>query len=94
MASPKNQQYFKKAKDMFPGGVNSPVRTFRAVSTPPIAVSKGKGPYIWDMDGKQYTDYLQSWGALIVGHAHPAVTRAIHEAAGRGTSYGLSSRPE
>ena len=71
-----------------PGGVNSPVRAFRAVGGEPLFISKASGPRVTDADGNEYLDLVMSWGALIHGHAHPNVVRAISEAAGRGTSYG------
>ena len=71
-----------------PGGVNSPVRAFRAVGGTPLYFAKAKGAILTDADGKAYVDYVSSWGAIILGHAHPAVTEAVTKAAEGGTSYG------
>ncbi|MCW2899729.1 MAG: glutamate-semialdehyde--aminomutase [Streptosporangiaceae bacterium] len=89
-----SQQLFERAGAVVPGGVNSPVRAFRAVGgTPPFMVS-GRGPYLTDADDRQYVDLICSWGPMILGHAHPAVVSAIREAAGRGTSYGAPTPGE
>lgn len=71
-----------------PGGVNSPVRAFRALGRPPLFIARGEGAYLYDEDGNRYIDYVLSWGPLILGHAHPDVVRAVSEAAARGTSFG------
>jgi glutamate-1-semialdehyde 2,1-aminomutase len=76
------------------GGVSSPVRAFKAVGGTPIFIERGKGPKIWDVDGNAYLDYVCSWGPLILGHSHPAVTRAVIEAVRRGTSFGAPTVPE
>ncbi|HSJ08386.1 MAG TPA: glutamate-1-semialdehyde 2,1-aminomutase [Longimicrobiales bacterium] len=76
------------ARAVIPGGVNSPVRAFRRVGGEPFFVDRAEGATLCDVDGREYIDLVMSWGALLLGHAHPAVTRAISEAAGRGTSYG------
>ena len=77
-----------------PGGVNSPVRAMRSIGREPIFVSRGEGPYLWDVDGKRYVDWVSSWGPLILGHADPLVVDAIRSAAGRGTSYGAPTEGE
>ena len=77
-----------QAQTLLPGGVDSPVRAFRAVGGTPRFIARGKGAYVWDVDDNRYVDYLASWGPLIAGHAHPGVVAAIQEAATRGTSYG------
>ena len=77
-----------------PGGVNSPVRSFNAVSGTPVFISRAKGQYIYDEDGNKYTDYMSSWGPLILGHAAPEVVRAVKSAAEKGTSYGAPCRNE
>jgi len=77
-----------------PGGVNSPVRSFSAVTGSPIFISRAKGPYLYDVDGNKYIDYMSSWGPLILGHSHPDVIRAIKESAKKGTSYGLTCEYE
>jgi glutamate-1-semialdehyde 2,1-aminomutase len=82
---------FQQAQTIFPGGVNSPVRAFRAVGGQPLFIERGEGAYLYDVDGNRYVDYVLSWGPLITGHAHPEVVRAIQEAAVWGTSYGAPS---
>ena len=84
----KSQLLFEKARSLMPGGVNSPVRAFRAVGGDPIFIDHGKGPLMTDVDGKSYIDYVLSWGPLIVGHAHPEVVEALSRAAETGTSFG------
>jgi glutamate-1-semialdehyde 2,1-aminomutase len=84
-------ELFQEAQTLFPGGVNSPVRAFRAVGGQPLFIARGEGPYLLDVDGNRYIDYVLSWGPLITGHAHPDVVKAIQEAAFRGTSYGAPS---
>jgi glutamate-1-semialdehyde 2,1-aminomutase len=79
---------FERACRLIPGGVNSPVRAFRRVGGDPFFVDRGEGAYLYDVDGRKYIDFVMSWGALMLGHAHPAVTHALTEAAQRGTSYG------
>ncbi|MDQ3952063.1 MAG: aminotransferase class III-fold pyridoxal phosphate-dependent enzyme, partial [Actinomycetota bacterium] len=68
-----------------PGGVNSPVRSFEAVGSHPFFVASASGPYLTDVDGNTYLDFVQSWGALLFGHAHPAIVEAVAEAARKGT---------
>ncbi len=82
---------FQEAQKLFPGGVNSPVRAFRAVGGQPLFIGRGEGPYLYDVDGNRYIDYVLSWGPLITGHAHPKVIEAIQQAACKGTSYGAPS---
>jgi glutamate-1-semialdehyde 2,1-aminomutase len=77
-----------------PGGVNSPVRAMRSIGRDPIFIERGEGPYIWDVDGNRYVDWVSSWGPLILGHADPVVVEAVREAAGRGTSYGAPTAGE
>jgi glutamate-1-semialdehyde 2,1-aminomutase len=79
---------FERAKGFFPGGVNSPVRAFRSVGGDPFIVKYGKGPYLFDVDGNRYVDYINSWGPLVLGHAYPSVVEAIATQAARGTSFG------
>ncbi|HIC86343.1 MAG TPA: glutamate-1-semialdehyde-2,1-aminomutase [Desulfobacterales bacterium] len=86
--STKSEILFEKAKKYIPGGVNSPVRAGKAVGIIPPFIAKAQGCYIWDEDGKQYIDYVASWGPMILGHAHPEVVEAIREQALIGTSYG------
>jgi glutamate-1-semialdehyde 2,1-aminomutase len=87
----KSISLFKEAQTLFPGGVNSPVRAFRAVGGQPLFIQRGEGPYLFDVDGNRFIDYVLSWGPLITGHAHPDVVKAIQEAALLGTSYGAPS---
>jgi glutamate-1-semialdehyde 2,1-aminomutase len=89
-----SRSLFDRAARVIPGGVNSPVRAFRAVGGNPIFVSRAEGPYLYDADGQRYIDYVGSWGPMILGHAHPAVIAAIQEAAARGTSFGAPTELE
>lgn len=91
---PHSVTLFRQASDIFPGGVNSPVRAFRSVGGQPLFISRGEGAYLFDVDGHRFLDYVLSWGPLILGHAHPQVTAALYEAIGRGTSYGAPNRLE
>ena len=84
----KSSQAFAQAKEVMPGGVNSPVRSFARVKCDPPFIAKASGSKIYDIDGNEYIDYVGSWGPMIVGHAHPNVVKAIQEATTRGTSYG------
>ena len=84
----RSEQYYKKAQTLFPGGVNSPVRAFRAVGGQPLFIERGAGVHLFDVDGNRYIDYVLSWGPLIAGHAHPAVVEALVQAVAKGTSYG------
>lgn len=90
----RSEELFAEAQRFIPGGVNSPVRAFRSVESTPVFAARGEGAYIWDEDGKRYTDYIGSWGPLILGHAFPAVTGAICEAARSGASFGLPTERE
>lgn len=85
---------FRQAVQYLPGGVNSPVRAFRAVETDPVFIARGAGSRVYDIDGNEYIDYLGSWGPLILGHAHPAVVQAIEETARKGTSFGAPTELE
>ena len=84
----KSSQLFKRAQAVLPGGVNSPVRAFRKVGGEPFFVRRAEGARLIDVDDNSYVDYVMSWGALMLGHAHPAIVGAVQEAAERGTSYG------
>jgi glutamate-1-semialdehyde 2,1-aminomutase len=84
-------ELFKQAQDLLPGGVDSPVRAFRAVGGQPLFIDRGSGAYLYDVDGNRYIDYVLSWGPLILGHAHPDVVQALGEAAKKGTSFGAPS---
>lgn len=83
-----NQTLFEKSQQLIPGGVNSPVRAFLSVGGTPIFFKKGLGSKLWDVDGKQYIDYINSWGPMIVGHAHPEVIKAVQEVAENSLSFG------
>lgn len=85
---------FAEAKKVIPGGVNSPVRAFKAVGGTPIFLTHAKGAYLFDADGNTYIDYIASWGPMILGHAHPKVVKAIQERAEKGTSYGIPTALE
>jgi glutamate-1-semialdehyde 2,1-aminomutase len=87
----KSISLFQEAQRLLPGGVDSPVRAFRAVGGQPLFIDCGEGPYLYDVDGNRFIDYVLSWGPLISGHAHPNVVKAIQEAAVKGTSYGAPS---
>ena len=84
----------RRAEKLFPGGVNSPVRAFRAVGGAPPFVERGEGAYLWDADGNRFIDYFGSWGPMILGHAFPAVVEAIQRAAAHSASFGASTRAE
>jgi len=83
-----NETLFEKSQQLIPGGVNSPVRAFRSVGGTPIFFKKGLGSKLWDVDGKEYIDYINSWGPMIVGHAHPVVIKAVQEVAENSLSFG------
>jgi len=85
---------FKEAQKLLPGGVNSPVRAFKGVGGEPIFIDHANGPYLYDVDGQRYLDYVQSWGPMILGHAHPAVVEAVIEASKRGFSFGAPTQAE
>ncbi len=87
----KSSDLFARAQKILVGGVNSPVRAFRAVGGEPLIIERARGSRLWDADGREYIDYVCSWGALILGHAHPEVVAAIADQARRGTSYGMTS---
>ena len=85
----RSAELMRRARDLFPGGVNSPVRAFRGVGGEPFVVERGEGARIWDVDGNEYIDFVLSWGPLVLGHAPPAVLDAVEEAMRRGTSFGI-----
>jgi glutamate-1-semialdehyde 2,1-aminomutase len=89
-----NAGLFKRASDVIPGGVDSPVRAFGSVGGTPYFVARAEGCYVWDVEGRRYVDYVQSWGASILGHADPRVVEAVQKAAGDGTSYGAPTERE
>ncbi len=90
----RSEQLFAEAQHYIPGGVNSPVRAFRGVGGTPIFFKRGEGAYLYDEDDHRYLDYVGSWGPMIIGHAHPAVVRAVREAVGRGLSFGAPTELE
>ncbi len=89
-----SEELFARAQRLIPGGVNSPVRAFKAVGGTPLFIRKAEGARVWDADGRGFIDYLGSWGPLILGHAHPPVVEAITQAAAKGTSYGAPCAAE
>ena len=90
----RSREIFEKAEKVLVGGVNSPVRAFRSVGGEPLIIEKGSGQHLYDADGNMLLDYVCSWGAILLGHAHPTVTSAIEEQAGRGTSFGVTTELE
>ena len=90
----RNEQLFERAKALIPGGVNSPVRAFRAVGGTPRFVQRAQGAYFWDANGKRYIDYIGSWGPMILGHGHPAVVEAVQQAITEGFSFGAPTERE
>jgi glutamate-1-semialdehyde 2,1-aminomutase len=90
----KSRAAFERASRLFPGGVNSPVRAFKAVGGTPVFLARGQGAHVWDLDGNRYLDFMGSWGPLILGHADPDVLEAIRKAAERGTTFGASTEAE
>ena len=89
-----NQTLFDRARLVIPGGVNSPVRAFRAVGGTPRFVKRAQGAYFWDANDKRYIDYIGSWGPMILGHGHPAVVEAVQKAVLEGFSYGAPTERE
>jgi glutamate-1-semialdehyde 2,1-aminomutase len=91
---PTSAELWRRALAVIPGGVNSPVRSFRSVGGSPFFVARADGPFLWDTDGRRYIDYVLSWGPLILGHAPPVVVEALREQLARGTSYGAPTAAE
>ena len=89
-----SSEILRRSRDLFPGGVNSPVRAFRSVGGDPVVAARGEGARIWDADGKEYIDYVLSWGPLVLGHAHPMVLDALDDAMRNGTSFGMPTELE
>src|SRR5215212_6274482 len=89
-----NESLYKRASEVIPGGVSSPVRAFRSVGGTPYFVARAGGAYVTDVEGNRYIDYVQSYGASILGHAHPVLVEAIQRAAADGTSYGAPTERE
>ena len=94
MQNSESVKLFEKAKQFFPGGVNSPVRAFRSVGGTPVFIDKGKGSHVWDADGNEYIDYCASWGPLILGHANDKVLNSVEKTMRNGTSFGAPTRLE
>jgi glutamate-1-semialdehyde 2,1-aminomutase len=92
--SARNEELFERARRVIPGGVNSPVRAYRSVGGTPAFVARAEGPYVWDADGRRSIDLVQSYGAVLLGHAHPVVLEAVVKAAAGGTSYGAPTEGE
>ena len=90
----RNQALFDRAQKVIPGGVNSPVRAFRSVGGAPRFIERAQGPYLWDVEEKRFTDYVCSWGPMILGHNDPDVVEAVHAAVDRGLSFGAATRAE
>src|SRR3954467_12244677 len=90
----KSEELFERAKRSIPGGVNSPVRAFKSVGGTPVFMSKAKGAYLYDADGKKYLDYINSWGPMILGHAWEPGIKAIQEKAELSTSFGAPTELE
>src|SRR5688572_1811519 len=93
-ASPTNASLFARAQAVIPGGVNSPVRAFRAVGGTPRFITRAQGPFLWDAEGTRYIDYIGSWGPMILGHGHPAVLEAVQKTAADGFSFGAPTERE
>src|SRR2546421_11834143 len=91
---PRSHALFQEAQTLLPGGVNSPVRAFRAVGGDPVFIDHASGPYLYDVDGNRYLDYVQSWGPMILGHAYSAVLEAVTLASMRGFSFGAPTQAE
>src|SRR5579872_1089347 len=89
MSRIESEKLFASALKYIPGGVNSPVRAFRAVGGQPFFVNRAKGARVWDVDGNEYIDYVGTWGPAILGHAHPKIIKAVQAAAENGTSFGI-----
>jgi glutamate-1-semialdehyde 2,1-aminomutase len=92
--STRSGELYERALELLPGGVNSPVRAMRSIGRDPLFIASGQGPRIRDVDGREYVDWVCSWGPLVLGHAHPAVLAAVGEAAGRGTTFGAPTEGE
>src|SRR3569832_1134542 len=93
-AMTRNEQLFEQSQKVIPGGVNSPVRAFKSVGGTPVFFSRAKGSRVWDADGREYIDYVGSWGPAILGHAHPGTVKAVQDAAANGLSFGAPSEAE
>src|SRR5580693_7184723 len=90
----RSSELYRRALQLLPGGVNSPVRAMRAIGRDPIFIERAAGAELFDVDGNRYVDYVCSWGPMVHGHAHPAILEAVKEAAARGTSFGAPTAAE
>src|SRR5437879_3136895 len=90
----RSQEAYARAGQVIPGGVNSPARAFGGVGGQPLFIARGEGPYLYDLDGNRYLDYVGSWGPLILGHAHPRVVKAVEDALHNGASFGAPTELE
>src|SRR5215469_8909941 len=90
----RSREIFEKAEKVLVGGVNSPVRAFRSVGGEPLIIERGEGQFLYDADGNQLLDYVCSWGAILLGHANPAIASAVASQAQRGTSFGVTTELE
>src|SRR6201995_788376 len=90
----RSAEAYRRALELLPGGVNSPVRAMRSIGRDPLFIARGEGAELIDVDGNRFVDYVCSWGPLIHGHAHPAVLEAIAQAAAKGTSFGAPTLGE
>src|ERR1700741_2786513 len=90
----KSAELFRRAQEIIPGGVNSPVRAFRSVGGDPLFIARGEGSHIFDVDGNEYIDYVGSWGPLLLGHRHPEILEALERALAIGTSFGAPTAQE
>src|SRR5512140_1635500 len=89
-----SDQLFARAQERIPGGVNSPVRAFKSVGRSPLFIRRAQGSKLWDVDGNEFIDFVGSWGPMILGHQHPAVTEALVKAIADGTSFGAATERE
>src|ERR1700736_1822769 len=94
MSHQKSQELFRRALEIIPGGVNSPVRAFRSVGGDPLFIARGQGSHLFDVDGNEYIDYVCSWGPLILGHRPPVVLEALRDVIEIGTSFGAPTERE
>ena len=90
----KSENLYSAARELIPGGVNSPVRAFTGVGGTPLFIERADGAYLYDVDGKAYIDYVGSWGPMLLGHAHPAVVEAVKKAAENSLSFGTPCEAE
>src|SRR5690348_6032577 len=90
----RSHEIFTRARQLIPGGVNSPARAFGGVGGEPLIIAKAAGAYLYDVDGNRLIDYIGSWGPIILGHCHPRVTASVHASINRGTSYGAPTEAE